>query len=212
MSAIGYAGLPNIEQDEFNGEVIPVATNLSLYGLDIKKRTKKGYPLMAEKKVGEGKVVIFNTLLYPANPAIKELYTESFEKYSDEAFEAQEVKVRVGDDVQAVVYDLEDGTKEAYLVAVDWWNDKEKERRARVCIGDDCYHVTLKFGAVKKLSVKDGVGILCQSEDCDVIGYEDGKAVLQGLSKQEYLLLKDGKKPESFEVDFDASGVIYKEI
>ncbi|MBE6590716.1 MAG: hypothetical protein E7646_01585 [Ruminococcaceae bacterium] len=211
LDAIGYAGVPKIEQDDFNGNTVPVATNLSLYGLDIKERTQKGYPLMAEKKVGEGKIIIFNTLLYPANEAIKELYTESFERYSDEAFEAQDVKVKVGDDVQAVVYELEDGTKEAYLVAVDWWNDADKQRRARVCIGDDCYPVTLGLGVVKKLSVNGKVGILCQSEDCDVVTYEDGKAVLQGSSKQEFLLLKDNKIT-ALEVDFDASPVVYQEI
>lgn len=211
LRAIGYEGLPTIVKDDCNGSSIPVATNLSPDGLNVIKTTEHGYPLMAEKTVGQGKIVIFNTLLYPANPAIKDLYTESFERHSDRAFEDEEVKIHVGDDVQAVVYELADGTKEAYLIAVDWWNDAAKERRAEICIGDDRYPVTLPFGVIKKLSVKDGVGILCRSEEGDVVGYEDGKVVLQGVGVQEYLLLRNNRIT-TVSIDFSSTPTILCEL
>jgi hypothetical protein len=154
-----------------------------------------------EKKCGNGSILFFNTLYYPANAAIKDLYIQYFEGRSDAVCDAEAVFPVTGKDTQGVVYDLPDGSQAVYFIAVDWWNDPEIIRTPKLRINGVHYDVDLPFGIMKKALVKDGVAVLCQSESADVLRFTESGFVAQGEGVEEFLIFRDGQT-SSVTVDF----------
>ena len=71
------------------------------------------------------------------------------------------------------------------------WNDPDMLRKAQLRIADAVYDVTLPFGVMKKALVYNGTGVLCQSEQADVLRFTDAGVIVQGQGIQEFLIFKD---------------------
>jgi len=209
FEAMGFAGTPACETGIVSGNPLPLGKNLTAADEEILVRADDGTPLVVEKAYGKGSILFFNTLCYPANPAIKDLYIRYFESRSDAICAKESVFPMVGSDVQAVVYDLPDGAQAVYFLAVDWWNDPDSLRKAHLRIGDAVYNVTLPFGVMKKALVRDGIAVLCQSEQADVLRFTDAGAIVQGQGVQEFLIFKDHT---TFSVSADFTNHPQKEI
>ena len=201
FEAMGFDGTPVCETGVYNGISLPLGKNLTVSDDEILVHADDGTPLVVEKKCGNGSILFFNTLYYPANAAIKDLYIHYFESRSDAVCDAEAVFPEVRKDVQAVVYDQPDGTQAVYFIAVDWWNDPEAIRTAQLRINGVHYDVALPFGVMKKALVSSGTAVLCQSESADVLRINHGCAVVQGEGVEEFLIFRDGKAV-SVTVDF----------
>ena len=201
FEAMGFDGTPVCETGAYNGASLPLGKNLTVSDEDVLVRADNGEALVVEKKCGEGSILFFNTLYYPANEAIKDLYIQYFEGRSDAVCDAEAVFPVTGKDTQGVVYDLPDGTQAVYFIAVDWWNDPEAIRTPKLRINGVHYDVDLPFGVMKKALVKDGTAVLCQSESADTLRFTGNGFVAQGEGVEEFLIFRDGKT-SSVTVDF----------
>lgn len=190
--AMGFAGTPACESGTYCGNSLPLGQNLTASNDEILVRADDGTPLVVEKKCGKGSILFFNTLCYPANAAIKALYTRYFEERSDGVCENEAVFPVVKNDVQAVVYDLPDGSQAVYFIAVDWWKDPNAVRTAQLRINGVHYEVCLPFGVMKKALVKDGIAVLCQSESADVLRFTESGFLAQGEGTEEFLVFANG--------------------
>ena len=74
FEAMGFDGIPDCDNSYINGYSLPVGTNLAVSDGEVLIRTDDGLPLVVEKQYKKGSILFFNTLYYPANPAIKDLY------------------------------------------------------------------------------------------------------------------------------------------
>ena len=201
FKAMGFDGTPVCETGAYNGASLPLGKNLTVSDEEVLVRADNGEALVVEKKVGEGSILFFNTLYYPANEAIKDLYIQYFEGRSDAVCDAEAVFPVTGKDTQGVVYDLPDGTQAVYFIAVDWWNDPEAIRTPKLRINGVHYDVELPFGVMKKALVSSGTAVLCQSESADVLRFTDNGFVAQGEGVEEFLIFRDGQT-SSVTVDF----------
>jgi len=193
FKAMGFIGTPVCESGSINGRPLPLGRNLTVNENEVLVRADGGTPLVVEKSYGNGRILFFNTVYYPANPAIKDLYIRYFESCSDEVCAKEAVFPIVGNDVQGVVYDLPDRTQTVYFLAVDWWKDPAPLRKAQLRIRDALYDVTLPFGVMKKALVRGDTAVLCQSEQCDILRFTDTGALVQGDGVQEFLVFRDHK-------------------
>ena len=191
--AMGFDGTPKWETGTYNGADLPLGKNLTATEGEILVYAEDGTPLVVEKKVGSGSILFFNTIYFPANDAIKALYIRYFEERCDAVCAEERVFPVVDGDVQAVVYDLPDGSQAVYFIAVDWWNDPNKIRKAQLRIQGNLYPVELPFGVMKKALVKDGAAILCQSESADVLELTKDSFTAQGEGTEEFLYFADGE-------------------
>lgn len=189
FSLVGFDGVPEFT---CNGD-IPIADNITASEAEILEKTDGGLPLVVEKRVGRGKIVLFNTKLYPANPAIRELYTEYFEALSDKVNAKEHIMPIVGKDVQAAVYDLENGDSEVYFIAIDWWNTDDTPRRAGLRIGGHIYDISIPFGIMKKAYISGSEAIFTDSESSDIVKREGDEFVLTGTGKERFYLAENGK-------------------
>lgn len=201
FEAMGYTGTPVCQDSTYRGQALPLGKNLNASPEEILVSADDGTPLVVEKKVGCGSILFFNTLYFPANPAIKETYIHYFETRCDAVCETEAVFPLVDGDVQAVVYDLPQGGQAVYFLAVDWWKDPSNIRKAQLRIQGIHYPVELPFGVMKKALVNDGVAILCQSETADVLELTKDSFTVQGENTEEFLIFAEGKT-RSIRVDF----------
>ncbi len=193
FTEMGFSGVPEMTESVINGFSARVGVNLTAGESEILARTDDGRPLIVEKAVGNGKIIFFNTVLYPAHPGVKDAYTDKFVEQCDVVNEKERVFPITGDNVQAVVYDLPDGSQAVYMIAVDWWNDPETERELSLRIDGKVYPLFLPFGVMKKALVKDGVAVVCESESADVLSLSDSSFVAQGVGNERFLVLSGGK-------------------
>jgi len=209
FAAMGFESIPICENGTFNSNTLPLGKNLTVSDAEVLVHADKGEALVVEKKCGKGTILFFNTLYYPANAAIKDLYIQHFETRCDAVCDAEAVFPVVGKDAQGVVYDLHDGTQAVYFIAVDWWNDPKNIRIAHLRINGTFYDVELPFGIMKKALVKDDTAVLCQSESADVLRFTDNGFVVQGEGMEEFLIFRDGK---TVSVHVDFTDVPQKEV
>lgn len=189
---MGFTGTPVCESGTYCGKEIPLGINLQVSSSDILVYADNNKPLVVERKHGKGSILFFNTLYYPANRAIKDLYTHYFETRCNAVCAAENVFPEVENNVQAVVYDLPDASQAVYFIAVDWWNDPTVERTARLRINSTHYDLNLPFGILKKALVKGDLAVLCQSESADVLRITDSGFVVQGEDTEEFLIFRNG--------------------
>lgn len=192
LKAMGFATVPSFEAAAYNGCRIPLACNLQATAEEILLRTPEGHPLLVEKKCGKGSILFFNTLCYPGHKAILADYTREFEARCDALNAKEDVFPIVGDTVQSAVYDLEDGTREIYFLAVDWWNDPDSPRQARLRIDGVQYPLEIPFGVIQKIVVKNGTAIVCQTESADVLEITPNSFLAQGVATEAFRILQKG--------------------
>jgi len=192
FDVMGFTGTPICKCGTFHGTAIPLGSNLSVLDDEVLVYSDDKAPLVVEKRYGKGTILFFNTLYYPANVAIKDLYIQHFEARCKSVCAAEKVFPEVENDVQAVVYDLPDGTHAVYFIAVDWWNDPAAIRTAQLRINGIHYTVQLPFGIMKKALVKNDTAILCQSESADVLRFTNTGFIAQGEGKEAFLILRNG--------------------
>lgn len=209
FKAMGFDGTPACQIGTYGGASVPLGRNLSVSPEEVLVYTDNGEPLVVERKCGKGSILFFNTLFYPANEAIKELYIRYFEARCDEICRREAVFPEVGEDVQAVVYDQPNGTQAVYFIAVDWWNPPETLRTAQLRINGTRYQVSLPFGIMKKALVCGDTAVLCQSETADVLGFTDQGFAAQGQGMEEFLIFRGG---ETTAVTADFADTPQKEI
>lgn len=204
LKAIGFDNVPTFTQDSYRGAALPVADNLAAAEQEILCRTDSGLPLLVSKQVGSGRIVLCNTKYYPWESAIRGLYTDTFTGLVDAHNEAEPVMPLVDSRVQAVVYDLDDGSQEAYFLAVDWWHMEETDRPAALRVGSHTYHIPMPFGVMKKIKVMGDTLVWGDTEQADVLEIGEHSATVQGCGIQQYHIAQNGQVRE-VTVDFTQS-------
>ncbi|MBQ8606401.1 MAG: hypothetical protein IJ408_06645 [Clostridia bacterium] len=155
------------------------------------EETEKGFPLVAEIPIGEGKLVLLNKCVYPANPDVKPVYEKLIIKLSDKAHENDIANIICGEDVQFTRYMQDDGSMHIYLTPVDWYNSPESDRYATLRVGADLYDLKLRFGEITKIVINDGVAVWTKDTDFEVLSASPVK--VQGEGETTVYIAKDGK-------------------
>ena len=171
----------------------------------ILSRTENGIPLVAEVPVGKGRVVLVNTVKYPGEETILPIYQDLILKLHTEIAAEEAVEVICGEDVEYTRYLQEDGSVHLYITPVDWYNDPAPKRYARLRIGKDLYDISLNFGAITKIVVKDGIAAWPAEEDFEVLSVNPVK--VQGDGRTTVYIAGGGTVAEKT-IDIEKEAVI----
>ncbi len=197
LSVIGFDSDIEFADDSYNGNSIPIACNINTDNSTILESTDSNKPLLIEKQVEKGRIILLNTKLYPAHTAVSELYTGTFEQLTDAINAGEYVTPVVGSDVQAAVYEQENGDLHVYFTAIDWWNNPENLRHASLRIGKHEYDISLPLGVMKKVYVKNDTAVWADSEDADIS--ED--LTVSGYGRQTFHIAENGDV-KTVDIDF----------
>ena len=196
---------PKVEIKTFNGVPVPVVTNIKRESTTVMS-TDDGTPLVIALPYGNGTVTLCTAAAFPAHPAIKELYGSYLDSFLKDAADAEPVFAECPKGIQFALYERENGERDVYFLAIDWYKSPEKNRSATLRIGENKHTVNMPFGTMIKASVWDKFGAYAHSEEGEVISVEGGVAKLQGSGIVNFAFL-NGKESYEKAIDFTNSPV-----
>lgn len=192
-------GAPEFCKSYVNGISLKVCTNIKTPDKVLEK-TDDGLPLICEYNLGKGTIIMFNTSAYPAHKAICELYKKELKDLMEYAVSAEKVWVKTDEKVEFTVYDTETN-RHIYLLAVDWYNNPEDLRLAKLISGEFEYDIKIPFGVMLKC-VSDGKKtVWCKTENGDVLSVLTDEIKVQGTDTAEFVIAENGTL-KNITVDF----------
>lgn len=168
-------------------------------------RTENEIPLVAEVPVGKGRVVLVNTVKYPGEETILPIYQDLILKLHTEIAAKEAVEVICGEEVEYTRYLQEDGSVHIYATPVDWYNDPAPKRHVRLRMGKDMYDISLEFGVITKIVVKNGIAVWPEKEDFEILSVNPVK--VQGEGKTTVYIAAGGTVAEKT-VDIGKEAVV----
>ena len=183
-------GIPKFKKSTYNGVEISVCENAKTPD-EVMASCDDGTPLICRYRYGKGEVILFNTSVYPAHPAIASLYERELLRMAREAGDAESVWAECDDDVEFAVYRQKDGTDHVYFLAVDWYREPEGMRRATLRLDDTRYDLSFPFGVMLKCVTDGKRAVWATSEDGEVLSLENGIAV-QGTGRVTFCVAENG--------------------
>ena len=184
---------------------LKICTNVA--DCEVVKTTENGNPLVCSFTLGSGKIILVNSLYYPGNDNVFDLYKEVVETASKAVLAKEPVVVECGDDIEYTIFKQQDGTRHYYFTAVDWYNDSEEKRSAKVSFDGNTYEIAMCFGDMLKLVTDGKVAVLPENDSCEVVELNENSITLQGFGKQNVYVFKNGAK-ETVTVDFADKSVV----
>jgi hypothetical protein len=184
-------GTPKFTKEKINNTEVEICTNLSSE-FKVCSTTDSGYPLKAELALGKGKIYLINAKAYPYNSAIKDTYEDTVKSLNLAFVKEENAWIECGNDVEFTVYDQDNGARDIYVLAVDWYNDPSTERIFTLCVDGYKYELCIPFGIMMKISVKDGKAIFAYSEDAEIIFKDSNTASVQGHGDMTVNVAKEG--------------------
>ena len=198
-------GEPIFEYECFNGEKIPVCKNIKAPDSVI-AYTENNTPLLCSYKLGKGELLLVNAAIYPAHDAIRNLYSEQLTALAEYATEDEAAWVYTNDKVESAVYLREDGSRDIYLIAVDWYADVERMRSATLNAGNYSYEITIPFGVMYKITTDAKTSAYSKTENAEVISVSNGAVTVQGEGVIDFYILSEGKE-KTVRVDFSQNPI-----
>lgn len=189
------SGKPIFENDTVSGKDIRICTNI-LDNADIPERTDSGKPLVISVNLGMGRLILFNTLEYPGNDAVYEIYSDVVKRLHRGFMEEEESQIICGDDVEYTVWKQDNGDRHYYITPVDWYNSSTDNREASLRIGKDIYPLSLQFGVITKVVVSGNTGAFVTNADAEILSLSPTKAVVQGVGETSLITFRNGKATE----------------
>ena len=184
-------GSPEFTTEKINGIEVEVCTNLS-NEFKVHTTTDSGYPLKAELAIGKGRIVLINAKAYPYNSAIKDTYEDTVKALNFALIKEEKAWIECGNDVEFTIYDQDNGTRDIYVLAVDWYNDPAIKRSFTLVVDGYKYELCIPFGVMMKISVKDGKAVFAYSEDAEIVFKSSDIAAVQGLGDMTVNVAKEG--------------------
>ena len=134
-------------------------------------------------RVGDGEIIMFNAYCYPSGEAISEDYERTLKAVIADEAAAERIAAECGDDAECAVYRTGESTADVYVLAVDWFRDPDKIRRAAIRTGEKRYEFGLKFGTLVKAVVNGADLAYSTSENAVVESVGNGEITVRGYGK-----------------------------
>ena len=193
-------GRPVFEKDTIRGNEIEICNNLS-EGAVVLGTTDSGSPLKIQLRLGNGNIILVNAKAYPHNKAICDIYKETVINMQNALISEEPSWIECGDDVEFTVYECENGSRNIYVLAVDWYNDPTTMRHFILCVGDFKYNIEIPFGTMLKIAVSGNKAVFSYNEDAELNFINDRTLNVQGIGDIDLFIASDNvisKKALSF--------------
>ncbi len=195
------AGAAEFAPTTVEGCDVEICTNLASDAV-ITARTAEGLPLRAAFAVGQGRLVLINAKAYPHHAAIRALYTETVRATHDALIADELAWISCGEDIEFAVYAHENGNRDIYVLAVDWYNDPDCARAFTLRLGDDCYAMQLPFGQMMKIAVCGSRAAFANVEDAEIVFSDSDTVRVSGLGEGTVLTVADGGRLTEYPLNF----------
>jgi len=184
-------GEPRFEIESVNGSTVEVCRNLSS-DFTVLENTESGTPLKAEKSVGKGRIILINAKAYPHHASVSDIFINTVKETNGELIAKENVWIECGNDVEFTVYDREDGKRDIYVLAVDWYNDPETMRSFTLRIGEHRYAIEIPFGIMLKITAIGDKAAFVLSENAETDFDGENTVAVQGAGDMILKIAQNG--------------------
>ncbi|MDE6398059.1 MAG: hypothetical protein K2L51_01930, partial [Clostridiales bacterium] len=155
--------------------------------------TENGRPRIIDRRVGKGRLILFNTAVYPDHESVREDYTAAITRIAEKNAEAEREHGWLDADgwVSTSVYDAED-RRTIYALNVNWWSDGEPEEKVTLHNAGYSYDLTVLRDCVNIVSVFGDTAFVTADMGTDIISY-DGILRVQGREGDTVTVCRFGK-------------------
>ncbi|NJP39887.1 hypothetical protein HCH52_02305 [Oscillospiraceae bacterium HV4-5-C5C] len=186
------AAEPVFQQDRLDGKRLQVGRLGPDSQVQIMSYTDQGAPLLIKRPIGAGTLWFVNAQEYPGNPALMPVYTAVLQQQLQLLQQAEPVAVQTEANALHAIYVREDGSRDVYLTAIDWYHAPDKPRQAWLRLLEHTYPVSFPFGVLLKIVCWDRLAAWCDSEDAEVLAVSARGFTAQGSGSVLFHWVKDG--------------------
>ena len=162
-------------------------------------------PAVWERKVGKGRLILFNTMAYPAHESVRERYAEAVRAIAGANAAAERAKgwAEPHGWVSASVFDAPD-RRTLYCVNVNWWADGDPAERVTLWNAGHSYDTDVLRDCVCIASVFGDTMFVTQDMSVDILGYDGQDLRVQGRKGSRITVCRGGR---TFVSELPADGV-----
>ncbi|MBQ9997671.1 MAG: hypothetical protein IJP19_01485 [Clostridia bacterium] len=175
----------------YNGKDVIVNKGLSV-DFETLVSTDDGLPLLAKKQVENGALVFVNCKEYPYDNVAAEIFDNAICMCSDSNNSKENMFVSCNNNVNFTMYQRDDGTMDTYLIATDWYNYEDVNRKATLLLNGASFDLEIPFGTMVKVVSKDNVAAWIVSEDAVVTDVNNNVISVVGSGTHTLYVAKDG--------------------
>ena len=168
--------------------------------------TDEGLPFIYRVPVGRGSVVFVNAACYAADPAVKQAWLRTLDRLNTAVLTEEPFTVETDETIEHTVFRQEDGSYHLYLLAIDWWRPEDAPRMARLHLGKSVISIDVRWGTMLKIAVEGSRAVWCETEDGEVLSFDQGMVSLQGVDRTVFHFVKDGREEVAL-LDFSEKAV-----
>lgn len=194
-------GAPSFVSDAVSGKEIKVCSNISTRG-SVTEKTDSGHPLVYVADCKKGKFILINSLYYPGNESVFPVYQKVVKAVAEESLQKEMCVVTCGEDVEYSIYIQDDGTRHYYFTAVDWYNDSNQKRHAKITFKGNTYPIEMPFGEIVKVVTNGHKAVWPMKDSAEVLSVSDTHFTAQGIGLQTFCIAFGGTLG-TCEVNFD---------
>ena len=202
---ISHPLAPNIKgffEDSFEGEMVSVA---DVEAECVRLSTDNGRPLVIERRIGKGSLILINAREWADSPAVYKAYKRVLCEETEKCIANESVWARGDENVQFAVYNNPDGTRNVYFIATDWYSEN-RDGEGLLLVGGREYKIKVPFGTLIKVAATDNASVYPLNDECEVVSISDTEALVQGVGVCDFAVMRDGIA-KNVTVDFDKNPV-----
>ncbi len=145
-------------------------------------------------KVGKGRVILFNTMAYPAHESIRARYGDFMEALAQQNARQEKEKgwAETKDWVTTSIFEAED-RRTVYCMNVNWWSDREPVEQVTLHNAGHSYTFPVERDTVCIAEIFGDTMFVSQSMSLDVLGYDGTVLRVQGRCGDEITVFRKGK-------------------
>lgn len=183
---------PVFQQDSLEGKPLQVGRLRPDSPAQILAYTDQGAPLLLQQSIGAGTLWFVNAQEYPGNPTLMPVYAAILQQLLQRLQEQAPVAVQTAADALHSIYVREDGCRDIYLTAIDWYHTPDQPRQAWLRLSEHTYPVSFPFGILLKIVSQDRQAAWCDSEAAEVLAVSARGFTAQGSGVVWFHWVKDG--------------------
>lgn len=199
------ADVPEFISDKYQGMSVTVSSH-TFSGNPV-FYTDNGVPLVYTVRLGQGIIYFINAKEYAGSEAVSTIYRSLFDILVPNCIESDSCYAKGSREVQFSIYKKDEKNYNVYFLATNWYSASEKYT-GWLRIHQNLYQIPVCFGNLVKVTVKDGIGVYPLDDCNEVISINEKTALVQGIHKGTFVVLKDGVVTECI-VDFTENSLQY---
>lgn len=168
---------------------------------EIIERSSQGIPLVLKKRIGNGTLFFVNLTEYPAELSVRPVYERLILECVDRSNQAEKSFISCDNDVQFTIYDQPDGSRNIYVMAVDWYNPSTAYRKAVLRLMNTSTELNIPPGVLLKIAVNGSIAVWSEDESVEILSCSTEDICVEGYGRQILHIVRNGLH-ETRMVDF----------